>query len=828
VFEFLINGKLVTVSTDGDDFCGNDRPVDEMAINGSEFYNSTTRPIGAILLASEESELSVVGCFFRIDNYLVTAKHVANAVSSGSASVFLTNIVGDTKQCKVNQRARGIDKSRFEIDNNLIVREMDVFAIELTRKEWSQLGITSVSTKKQSMYNQTVSAVGFIGGVLKTSNGKTLKGSGIDELWHTASTNKGFSGSPLFCGSNVVGIHVSASKDNNVAVRMEQILFSLPKRSEESDLPESGEHKRSYKFRGSDVEVFSDDEFYHFMDKNGRVYLGFDDDYMNEEFMYDEDRNRVKTKREEFDEEDEDRPRLKLTRTVRGVNIPPASKKVWGYDDEAALAYSELEREKPVHCGSTPKPQVEVVEYFAQHADELVKLGYDASKYAYPEMNAELELKSVKNHLELFHKNHEMIKLKVEETEKDRVAHLLLTMLPNNKFEPDIGYKTVENIVDIIDSSAVKDAKSPGQPYQADGLPLNKNVLEKFTKKGFAEKVLKDWNDDFQLKCFLKAEPNKINKLQKGMPRFIVGFPLHKMVKHQAIAKNMLDAAVSNWDKSPIKYGFTPSLPGHIEHLVRVFKGRAVVESDKTNWEYSFYKYLFEICQKVVDGLSVQPAGMSDDEYAEFKRDLHEMVDEIMNAKNYRCTNGQVFVPTNRGAMKSGSLLTIFLNSMAQLALDILIKIKMGLTNEQILSDDHVLIAGGDDVLQSFPVGFDLEKYKAVALSLGHVLSDFKEHKSFDGCEFFSHEFKRKNGIWQYFPVRFTKHIAKLNTTKLEDLPGALISHMTNYCWDDRKFGFLDRMYKDMRKTRPDLFTLGLIRDKQYLRYKCKGMECDV
>jgi hypothetical protein len=104
---------------------------------------------------------------------------------------------------------------------------------------------------------------------------------------------------------------------------------------------------------------------------------------------------------------------------------------------------------------------------------------------------------------------------------------------------------------------------------------------------------------------------------------------------------------------------------------------------------------------------------------------------------------------------------------------------RLGYTDEQILSEENLILAGGDDVLQTFEKDIDFEKYRAIAADLGVEISDFKKHKNFDGCSFFSHLFQlNKDKVWQYVPERFTKHIENLRRTNIEDLPMALSSHM--------------------------------------------------
>jgi len=164
---------------------------------------------------------------------------------------------------------------------------------------------------------------------------------------------------------------------------------------------------------------------------------------------------------------------------------------------------------------------------------------------------------------------------------------------------------------------------------------------------------------------------------------------------------------------------------------------------------------------------------------------------------------------------------------MAQIIIDTLVKMRLGFTDDEILDPKNLILAGGDDVLQTFENEIDFSKYRETAAALGIEISDFKRHDNFDGCSFFSHTFhKNRDQIWQYIPERFTKHIENLRRTTIDDLPMALASHMINYCWDREKFAFFERMFKHFRRTHPHLFTLNLLKTQAYLRYKSKGLEC--
>jgi len=132
---------------------------------------------------------------------------------------------------------------------------------------------------------------------------------------------------------------------------------------------------------------------------------------------------------------------------------------------------------------------------------------------------------------------------------------------------------------------------------------------------------------------------------------------------------------------------------------------------------------------------------------------------------------------------------------------------------------------GGDDVLQKFSVGFNLDHYMAAAMQVGIKMEPFEVHDSMNGVEFFSNELLVRDGVWIFLPQRFTKHIAHLATSKRSELAGSLNSHMTNHCWDGKKYNFFKKMFMHFRENHPEDFPLKFLQPVMLLRYKSKGYE---
>lgn len=786
---------------------------------GSDYYPSSRRPVGAILVSTESVELHVFGVFWRYEDYFVTARHVANGLDSGNANIFCAPIKDTPKGNFVIGDVVPVDRSFFDLETNLVGDlTLDAFVKKMEPKEWAKIRVQKASTKVHSLYRQQVSAVGFADkGLLVTSTGSTLEGSGAVHLWHTASTQKGFSGAPLFCGSSVVGMHVASSSGKNVAVRIEAIVHAIRLDLESNRSDDEGVRvDMKFQGRSARLEEIADAQ-YAVLARDGQVSFGWDEQEVRTRF-----RNLWNRDEKTLDMEEDE----------RWAASRPARTKYQSYDDECAdphevkrcEAYLLLPRERPGKGPQNPKPEPRVNEYLEAEKGSLERLGYEPEKFIWPEMSPSAELSSVKKHLELFHTRSEAVAKPPTQSEKERCVDILTELLKANRWEPDTDYKTKASIERIINSSICKSGKSSGYPHCAVGMPNNEAVIRSLGVGGLAQLVLNEWDEKFDLKCFLKAEPTKRAKVDKGMSRVIVGLPVHKLLKHAAIFKNLATALSENWESSPVKFGFVPGNPGHLESLARWLGRGEVVGSDKTVWDFMFHQYLFDIVKRVIIEISSQPLDMSDEDYELFKEDISKAFDEVSKRSRYRCSDGTILQPHNDGIMKSGWFLTIAVNSIAQLVVNALVMVRLGYTNSDILS--MPIVAGGDDVLQRLP-GVDLEKYRAAACELGIFLEDFDVRSGLDASEFFSHEFSRdeESGVWRFKPVRFTKHVENLKRVKLEDLPQALVSHMANWRWSEKHYRFFERMFKSFRITHPDLFQLKDLVTRRALCNKQLGYE---
>jgi hypothetical protein len=855
IYKVRVNGKVYDLTATDE---GTGCHQDEMAMPGSEYFPCKQQPIGAILVTNDKSNIQLFGTFWRLDEYFVTARHCSNTLAQSTARVYLAP-VRRTKRgnYEINKDSmfRAPDDF-FSPENNVIAGfEVDVFAMEVSQKVWSSIGLNKASTRVRSAYGQQVHSVGFTGdGLLVSASGKTLPDSGHELLFHTASTQKGFSGSIILCGNSVVGMHVSAAGDYNVAVRVELIKYLIDEGTSEERLSKNRkkytyadasykEFYRQHKFRGGVVglKVMRNGK-YAIVLENGEATYGWDraglvecfgptgDAFRDEDFFEDMIMDSVGFKersRGQYVDYDDDRyhrdsfenASISSVRAKTPKKKKVSSKKVVVQDSEKA--YSVTEGLRKVHGPTTPKVQPEAVQVFEDFKQEIIDLGYEEGLFAYPDMSPVSERKSLEAHLRLFNRRVRNVVKEPTEEEVKRCCSIVAQMMQPASFLPATDYRTQAGVLDIIHSPIVDPSKSAGFPYCADGIPTNKQVLEKFGEKGFATHVLDQWDElEVQLKLFLKGEPTKRSKLVKDMPRVIAGFPLHVTVKHAAIFRPLMQALTAHWKQTPVKFSFAPGNPGHIEHLASVLDGK-VWESDKSTWDYNFLMWIATCCRDVTKMLALKPPSWSEEQYQQYLSDIDGAFKQVFETTAYRTSDGHLYKPTHPGIMKSGWFMTIAQNSIAQLVVHVMTCIRLGYSDDEIAQ--LAIVVGGDDVNQE-PVPAGVDAYVAAASDLG-IPMEIQQRESLFHSEYFSSDLRGTREKPEFYPKRWTKHIEHIKVIKREHLGGALISHMRNYRHDVKKFDVLSRMYHALSEKFPNSFPINQLVSRQLLIAEQYGYE---
>jgi len=409
----------------------------------SDFYPSRKRSVGALLLSKDGSACQRTAVFWRYGDYLVTARHVADGILSGTFNVYASDVVENrNKNWFVNRKnLYKFPSDFFDEENNLLneIPTLDLFVCEFDWKA-SKLAIQKTATRT-SLYNQNVQTVGFNeDGLLVASLGLTLKGSGPLEIHHTASTLQGHSGSPIYSGSAVVGIHVRAFKKYNVAIRIEAMLYYLQIvcGGDESKIPEFEEVHGVLRVRGraskwSDLLI--DQAFDKFQDsregvavveETGQVYYGVKNPFVSK--VYDPMKN-------------------------WGDYADPEMKPYETVEEESEIVdlgfCLEYPRQKPVHSSITKRktgPFAAVVSY-----ETAAKVGYDKDSVSYPNTNPSNLRDSLLHHLEMSYNSFKS-SIEIPADIKSKAVKLLTERMQGAKFIMKSGYKSPANLEDYYNS----------------------------------------------------------------------------------------------------------------------------------------------------------------------------------------------------------------------------------------------------------------------------------------------------------------------------------------------------------------------------------------
>jgi len=171
--------------------------------------------------------------------------------------------------------------------------------------------------------------------------------------------------------------------------------------------------------------------------------------------------------------------------------------------------------------------------------------------------------------------------------------------------------------------------------------------------------------------------------------------------------------------------------------------------------------------------------------------------------------------------MKSGWFMTIGVNSIAQIAVHVMVCIRLGMTDDEILN--LPIIAGGDDVNQA-PVPAGKEAYLAESQKLG-IAMEIHERSDLYESEYFSSDLRMGDQGPEFYPKRWTKHIEHIKTIRKEHLADALVSHMENYRHHVGKFNLLVKMYLSLEEKYPAEFPKSKLVSRDLLLARQYGYE---
>lgn len=240
------------------------------------------------------------------------------------------------------------------------------------------------------------------------------------------------------------------------------------------------------------------------------------------------------------------------------------------------------------------------------------------------------------------------------------------------------------------------------------------------------------------LNVFIKREPHKLAKIDEGRFRLIMGVSLEDTMIDRMLYGNVYDRAVRCFTQTPCKAGYSPIFGGY-KYLVKLL-GRTNMTSDKKAWDWHVTSWLVDLWQDFLQDL----AGNPPDYWVLYHRSRFEAL--FGPDCSFVFPDGSVAKQRFKGVMKSGSYLTLLLNSVGQRIIQLAACYRLDWA-------PWTLACVGDDAMEEVPP--DCGKYVETIEKLGFKIKEYHIRDYIDFCGFLMDD----NGC---VPAYWRKHLYKL------------------------------------------------------------------
>lgn len=280
------------------------------------------------------------------------------------------------------------------------------------------------------------------------------------------------------------------------------------------------------------------------------------------------------------------------------------------------------------------------------------------------------------------------------------------------------------------------------------------------------------------LNMFIKIEPTKLKKIQAGAYRVISGVSLVDNLVDRILFGWINRAACATPGKTPCMVGWSP-LRGGWKQVVNRFRGKILNCLDKSAWDWTYLEWMVRASMDFVLELPVNAPDW-------WKHMVKQRFTALYRDAEFRVKDGTIISQSFWGIQKSGSLLTLIINSIMQDLLDLLAFVPIRQDDEV---DREKLIMGDDT---SFEEVRKLEEYVRRINSLGPLV---KEKNRQSWVEFAGFAFL-EGACW---PTQWRKHLynLKYTTRPIEYLH----SMQVLYAHDPDMFAYLEREISKISPT---------------------------
>lgn len=206
------------------------------------------------------------------------------------------------------------------------------------------------------------------------------------------------------------------------------------------------------------------------------------------------------------------------------------------------------------------------------------------------------------------------------------------------------------------------------------------------------------------LNMFVKPEPVKEAKERSGAYRLISGVSLVDSLVDRILFGWLLRVSLQQVCETPSMVGWSP-IRGGWRYISRIFGSKPVICLDKSAWDWTVQPWMIRDFETFLLNLPVNAP-------AWWKQMVRRRMYLLYRAAVFRFKDGTEIEQGEWGIQKSGSLLTIILNTVMQVMIHERVRPNSG---------DRVL-ALGDDTVQDVPE--NLEQYVSDVEALGPKLKE--------------------------------------------------------------------------------------------------------
>lgn len=289
------------------------------------------------------------------------------------------------------------------------------------------------------------------------------------------------------------------------------------------------------------------------------------------------------------------------------------------------------------------------------------------------------------------------------------------------------------------------------------------------------------------IRMFIKREPHKQKKLVDGRLRLISSVSLVDQVIDHMLFDNSNNAQIGACMKIPSKPGWAP-YQGGWQRIQKLMPAERYLSVDKSNWDWAMPIWAERIDLELRARLCLN-----------FSEGWYDLAcwryDELYSRARLMLSNGEIYLQKTTGLQKSGAVVTISMNSVAQVAFHLVACRRAG------IEPDPRIFSMGDDTTQP-----DLDYGDEYFRELEGLGCQVKEKTVSEEMEFAGHRI----GVDGAIPLYSAKHYFALLHADPDVLPDMLESYQRLYACRPDILGIIHRLMR--------VYSPGKALSRSYLR----------